>query len=429
MTSASMMASAKGRLLPALTPLRFFVAAAVFHVLAWAALALDWRDAAHFAGGPGLTLAALHLATLGVASMAAFGATLQLLPVATRAPIGSVALANLSFWLLVPGVAVLTGGMAAQSAPTMIAGAALTGLAFALFAALTWRNLARAPTRDATIHFVQAALVALIVFVGLGAALALDGRFGFLDRHMGAARAHMTLAAFGFFGLLIAGFGAVLLPMFALASPPPQRAMTVVLGLIAAASAVAAMGLAAETGALALVGGVLGSVAAAAYVFVVERSLATRLRRTLGAEFRLVRASEAALIAAVLLGLALLAGAPVARGEALFGWLMISGWLLSFLTGVLQRILPFLTSMHVKDARGRTPLASTLAPRLPLDIHSACHFAAVLLVGLGIALDVSALVLAGALIGLCGAGAFVWFALAVVAHLKPQPAGQQGQKP
>jgi hypothetical protein len=418
MSAPALMSNARGRLLPAPTPVRFFLAAAVFHLAAWGALGLAAGELADFAGGPGMVLATVHLATLGVLSCAAFGAAFQLLPVATRAPIGSAALADLAFWLLAPGVAILTGAMALQSADGMIAGAAVTAAAFALFAGLTLRNLARAPSPDAVMPFVRAALAALAGFVSLGLALALDGRLGLLADHMGVARAHMVLAAFGFFGALVAGFGAILLPMFSLASNMPPRLMRPLLAGLGAAVAAAAAGLAFGLRPAALVGGVLGLAAAALYVVAVERMLTTRLRRKLGDEFVLIRVSEAALLLAVALGGVLVAGAPVPRGEALFGWLMVAGWLLSFVLAILQRILPFLISMHVRDARGRPPLASTLAPRLPLVIHSACHLVALCGVGLGVALDVVWLVRAGALVGAGGAVAFLWFAVAVAAHVR-----------
>ncbi|HJS37092.1 MAG TPA: hypothetical protein VJ789_03060, partial [Burkholderiales bacterium] len=89
---------ARSRLLPMSVPFRYFGAAVAFHVLAWAALLAGARDVASFPGGLGWPFAALHLATLGVLAMAAIGATLQLLPVATRQPVRSVGAAKLLWW-------------------------------------------------------------------------------------------------------------------------------------------------------------------------------------------------------------------------------------------------------------------------------------------------------------------------------------------
>ncbi|MCV0429382.1 MAG: hypothetical protein K5905_28375, partial [Roseibium sp.] len=83
----SFLGGAQDRLLPASIPFRFFLAACLFQVLAWAVLLLAADDLAGYRGGPGLVLAAIHLATLGVLAMTAIGASYQLLPVVTRRPL------------------------------------------------------------------------------------------------------------------------------------------------------------------------------------------------------------------------------------------------------------------------------------------------------------------------------------------------------
>ena len=82
--AATFLGGAGGRLLPLGIPLRFSLAAAVYHVLGWLALAACAGDALAFRGGLGWPLAALHLFTLGVFGMTALGTGAQLLPVATR---------------------------------------------------------------------------------------------------------------------------------------------------------------------------------------------------------------------------------------------------------------------------------------------------------------------------------------------------------
>ena len=77
---------ARSRLLPMSLPFRFFGAAAAFQLAAWAVLLVFCAEVISFEGGLGPIFAALHLVTLGVLATAAIGATLQLLPVATRQP-------------------------------------------------------------------------------------------------------------------------------------------------------------------------------------------------------------------------------------------------------------------------------------------------------------------------------------------------------
>ena len=119
-------AGARSRLLPASVTLRYFGAAVAFHVLGWLALLDGAGDLLRFAayGGLGPALAALHLITLGVLTMTAVGATLQLLPVATRQPVRSLAAVKLAWWLLAPGVALFALGATAYRPALLGIGAA-----------------------------------------------------------------------------------------------------------------------------------------------------------------------------------------------------------------------------------------------------------------------------------------------------------------
>src|SRR3972149_6037570 len=82
--AATFLGGAKSRLLPPSIPFRFFAAAAGFHVLMWLVLLIGADEVASFRGGLRSTLAAVHLLALGVLVTTAIGASVQLLPVATR---------------------------------------------------------------------------------------------------------------------------------------------------------------------------------------------------------------------------------------------------------------------------------------------------------------------------------------------------------
>src|SRR5512134_1449579 len=101
---ASFALGASGRLLPLSLPMRFFGAAAVFHLLAWVALGAGAVQTPRFGGGIGWPLAALHAVTLGVLAMSAIGASLQLMPVATRQALRSHRAVAALWWLYAPGV-------------------------------------------------------------------------------------------------------------------------------------------------------------------------------------------------------------------------------------------------------------------------------------------------------------------------------------
>jgi hypothetical protein len=111
---------------------------------------------------------------------------------------------------------------------------------------------------------------------------------------------------------------------------------------------------------------------------------------------------------------------PLERLPALFGVLLIGG-LLSFLLGMLSRIVPFLAAMHAGTGR-RPPMPSALTAQRPLDIHFACHLAALALLLGAVVADSVWLVRAAALVGTCSALAFAVFF--VLAWLRMQGSGQ-----
>ena len=193
---------ARSRLLPMSVPFRYFGAAVAFHVLAWAALLAGAREVASFPGGLGLPFAALHLATLGVLAMAAIGATLQLLPVATRQPLRSVGAAKLVWWLFAPGVLVFAGGAALYAPRAMAPGAALAVAALALYGWLLGRNLWSARGMPVVVAHGWAALAALAGLAVTGLALVARYEHGLALDQPAFRGAHLVLAAYGFMGLL-----------------------------------------------------------------------------------------------------------------------------------------------------------------------------------------------------------------------------------
>ena len=100
---------------------------------------------------------------------------------------------------------------------------------------------------------------------------------------------------------------------------------------------------------------------------------------------------------------------PLAGVRTLFGLLLIGGWLLSFLLGMLQRILPFLASMHTARGGNRPPTPSALTAARPLAVHFHCHLVALVLLLLAVLVDSTALATLGAVVGAAGASAYAAF--------------------
>lgn len=411
MSSANaFLGGASGRLLAASIPFRFFASAVVFHLLAWLALLYAAPSLANFAGGPGWTLAALHLLTLGVLLMTAMGASLQLLPVATRQPVTALRWPYELLWVgYTLGVLVVVVGMATTEPGLLWPGALLLAFALLFYLALLLKNLRGAKGLGLVVLHGWAAGLALLVL--LGSALSLAGAYSgvFLLERQSATGLHVSFAAYGFMGLLVMGFSYILVPMFALADNPAP-----VWSRLSLALALAALGLALPvllgwlpTVLFALsIAGALTSLLI--HVALMEQALRTGMRRALGSSFVLVRIGWAALAASLALALALELGLSVPRAPALLGLLMI-GALLTLLLGMLSRIVPFLAAMHAGVGMRRPPTPSNMTLQRPLDIHLYSHSAALALLLLGVLLDSLWLLRLAALLGALGAGAYAVF--------------------
>jgi hypothetical protein len=435
LAAGAFIAGAGSRLLPVSIPFRFFGAAVAFHLLAWIALFAGGDEAPRFAGGLGWPLAALHLFTLGVLVMTAIGASLQLLPVATRRQVGSEHWPAAIWWFYTPGVAMTAFGMGVGATSVLAAGAAAVIVALAAYAVLLARNLAGAKGMPIIVAHGWAALASL--FVVIATALALAGTYAgtpTIDRTTAIAL-HATFAAYGFMGMLAFGLSYILVPMFALAAVPDPRqgwasfALAVLALVLAAAAALDFAPALLRTAAVAA-----GLAAVALHLRLMTIALKTGMRRHLGRSFALVRVGWGFLVASLVLAPAVAIDASFDRVATLFGFALIGGWLLTFLLGILQRIVPFLASMHAGQVgtrgRGLPPTPSALTAERPLAIHFACHLAALALLAIAIAADSALAVRAAAAAGAAGALAFGAFFATVLRRMRrPKPPAGAGTMP
>jgi hypothetical protein len=413
--AATFLAGAKSRLLPASIPFRFFATAAVLHVAMWLVLTIEADEVISFRGGLGPALAALHLLTLGVLATTAMGAAAQLLPVATRRALIAVWPMKLVFWLGLPGIVALVCAMYVRNTGLLVVAGVLVTLSLLAFAAVLADNLRRAAARAIVAAYGWGALTALLMLVGLGLLLALDYLAALLPDHPSVALAHLVLGGAGFMGLLALGFSHVLIPMFTLASAPPRRPAVAAFVIAVTAVLLGTFGALVDSRTLLTAALFVGTAAAASHLTLMVRVQADGMRKRLGLSFVLVRFAWLMMLATPIVGLAALYGFAGSNGATLFGFVLLVGWLLTFLLGILQRILPFLASMHVgREAGAITSLADSPA----LKVHAACHCAALVLVGAAIVLDHAMLARLGGATGLVGAAAFASFTVQIVQRLR-----------
>ena len=396
--------------MPPSVPFRYFAAAVAFHGLAWLALLAGAADVPRFAGGLGWPLAALHLVTLGVFAMTAIGASLQLMPVATRQPVRGGRLSGAIFWLYAPGSAAIALGMGAALPRLLAAGACAVALALAAYAWLLGRNLAGARGMPGVVAHGWAALASLVATLvsALSLALAYAG-IVVLERPTALAL-HVVFAAYGFMGMLSLGLATLLVPMFALARAPDERWVLGSWALAISAIvtfALATLDLAPPSARLVAIVVALGAVAV--HLALMSRAQRGGMRRELGRPFRLMRLAWAMLVASLAAALGLELGVAIPGLTMLFGVLLIVGWLLTFLLAVLQRIAPFLASMHATGGPGRPPSPSALTDDRPLGVHHACHVAALALLVVAAVAESRWAALAAAVAGTAGAIAYATF--------------------
>ena len=416
--SNAFLGGARSRLLPAWTTLRFFAAAAGFHLLAWLALAAGAAQWLGFSGGLGWPLAALHLLTLGVFGMTALGAGAQLVPVATRRPAPGHRLLTAIWWIYTPAVALLVLGMGLPRPHWLAAGAVAIVLCFAAWGVLMVRNLHGGRGMPGVTAHGWAALASLAVVLASALSLAATWLGLAAPGRATTVALHLVFAPFGFMGLLALGLSSILVPMFALADPPSERDQLASCGLAVAGlllAAAAALGVA--PAALRITAIALAAAAAGLHLRSMRTALRAGMRQELGRSFVLVKIGWAGLVASLALALALVLEVPVPRLEAWFGLCVIGVWLLSFVLGMLQRILPFLAAMHAAGSGRRAPTPSSLTHERALALHFRCHLVALAGLGAAIALDSAWLAVLAAAAGAVGAVAFCWFAGVVLGRL------------
>ncbi len=414
----SILMGVENRLLPPSAPYSYFLSAAVFQVVAWGLLVRTPEGAASFIGGPGPILGSLHAVTLGVLVMAAMGASFQFLPVATGQSLRAIWPVRLAWWLFFPGVMAFLHGVSAVHISVAILGAGAIIAALVIYLVLIADVLRRVRDLWAMALHAWAALAALLVLTGLGVALLFEWEVPFLADAAAFALAHMIVAAFGFMGLLAMGFSTILVPMFALSPAIPDRWAVGALALWCAGLCLAFAGALAESAVLGLAGAGAGLAGFGVHVWIMLRALRLGMNKRLGLSFVLVRAGWAMGFVAIVLGALAVLGVTGERGWTLFGFLAVYGWLLTFLMGILQRIIPFLAAMNAGKTTGRPPLVSQLSSDGVLVVHAVGHFTALALAGVGIALDQDDLIFWGGVAGAIGGLAFCWFSVLVLLRAK-----------
>ena len=341
---------------PLSVPLRFFIAAPLFAFAA--ALVMLWQGPELFSSrwNPAM-LGITHMLTLGYMGMIMQGAILQMLPVVAGTPVQRPALiASIIHTLGIAGIILLCIGLV-FTLPLLLQIALPTlGGALLQFAALVVITLRRSLPQNMTARAIRLAALMLAATVLLGILLLSNHAFGWwIQEREVLADLHLTWGLLGWVGILVAGVAFQVVPMFQLTPAYPAQltrwlADTLFLLLLLIVPAISTPSLLCALKFL---------LAAGFAIFAVTTLyLQSKRRRKLpDVSLDFWRCGMISLLSAIALWLAAQIAPAIGDMQSygtLLGELMIVGFSMSVINGMLYKIVPFLVWFHLQSNRGAT---------------------------------------------------------------------------
>jgi len=340
-------------------PLRFFVTAPLFALAA--ALVLLWQGPELFSSRWNPAMVGItHMLTLGFMGLVMFGAILQMLPVVAGAPmrrperVAAVIHAGATAGIILFGFGLISAVPLALKAGLPTLGAALL-----LFAVLVVITLRRALPQNMTARAMRLAALMLAGTVALGLLLLSNHAFGWwLQAREPLANLHLSWGLLGWVAILIAGVAYQVVPMFQLTPAYPDKltrwlapGLFVILLLLAPAS---------QLPVLQFVLRILLAAGLAAFALATLWLQARRRRKLPDVSLNFWRVGMFSLLSAIALwfsGQIVQAMGAWQRYGVLLGVLMIVGFAVSVINGMLYKIVPFLVWFHLQSKNRANAIA------------------------------------------------------------------------
>lgn len=372
---------------PISVPLRFFLSAPLFAILA--AILLAWHGPAMFTSRwSAPLLAATHLITLGFLGLAMLGALLQMLPVVAGTPVRKpVRVAALTHSLVTSGTLLLVAGLGFNNTLLIKIAMPLLGGGLAFFALTVMTTLGRAMPGNVTVIAMRLAVLALGITMLLGLVLASNHAWGWwLAVRAPFTNLHIAWGLLGWIGMLVIGVAFQVVPMFQLTPQYPGRIRTwlviTVFCLLVLWSAALLLNnvspslLQKTASALLAAAGSLFGIATLWLQY-------KRRRKLPDITLSFWQFGMLSLLAAAALwiaGLIYPAFGATDRFSILLGALMFSGFAMSVVNGMLYKIVPFLIWFHLQSLRlgwRNVPNMRQILPEQCTRPQMWLHFAAV----------------------------------------------------
>ncbi len=340
---------------PFTAPLRFFLSAPVFALLAGLILVWDGPSLLASRWTPG-ALAVTHLLTVGFMLQAMLGALIQVLPV-----VAGVNLAQplaISRWLHVAlsgGAVLLSSGFYFASASLLITGGIVLGVSVLGFLVVVVPPLSRTPSTSPTIRGLKMAMSGLFGVAALGVVLALAVANGWSIPLLSLTDLHASWGFAAWGGILLAAMAYVVVPMFQLTPGYPARLSWWYPGLLLAGVVLASLSVWFEVPGIGqLAQGMLSFLGIAFCAFTMHLQLKRRRARA-DTTFRYWQLGLACTIFALFLSLTATFWPALAEYNELpllLGVLLIVGGFVPLIVGMLYKIIPFLAWLHLQNLGG-----------------------------------------------------------------------------
>jgi hypothetical protein len=336
---------------PISVPFRFFLAAPWFGVLAGVLLTWSGADALQSRWMPQV-LALTHLIALGFLLQAMCGAVFQFIPVAVGANVWRPALmAGLVQPLLLLGTLLLAAGLLRGDPDLMAAGTPFLLAGVGIFAIALTLALWRTPASSMTLWALRMAIAGLVVATLLGAVLVEAIAHGLAVPVMDLTDVHLAWGLGGWALMLLAGVSYHVVPMFQLTRPYPSWftrwfGPALLLLLLAWSSQ-----LFFDDARWTLTPGLAVLMLISAYAAITLRLQQTRQRLVHDATSRSFQFAMACLLAFTASAAACLVFPQLGADPRVAIWLgalALPGVLVSVVTGMLYKIVPFLNWLHLQ---------------------------------------------------------------------------------
>jgi hypothetical protein len=368
---------------PLAAPLRFFLTAPLFAILAGLTLLASGPDALASRWTPAM-LALTHLVAVGFMLQVMLGALLQIMPVVAGAnmahPLRVAALVHgaLSFGTLLLAAAFLT------YVPALFRLAAIAlGAGVAVFVVAATRALYGIASPSPTIQGLKHALAGLAVTVALGVAMSVALGWSLNLPLLQLADIHLGWGFVGWGVVLLAAVAYVVVPMFQITPAYPDWFSR---RFSSAALAAATLWTIAEALGWSVVSTVLGALVVGVAALFAAITLAVQRgskRARFDATQHYWRGAMLSALAAGVLWLAARTLAPVGDWQGwplLCGVLVLFGAFMSVIVGMLYKIVPFLIWLHLQNrgqaARVAAPNMKRIIAARDMDRQLLAHFSA-----------------------------------------------------